>query len=74
MTEQRQDDRQSGQNSTLPNSPQSVSTKGIKAFVSSHLPSDHPLRLLISSEKDKLTVNEFMVKLDDWLKLLGFKS
>jgi hypothetical protein len=67
-------DGNDGRDSTPCNSPRRVSTKEIKAFVSSHLPSDHPLRLLISSEKAELTVEEFRIKLDDWLTLFNYKS
>jgi hypothetical protein len=74
MTELRQDVRQSRQNSTLPNSPQSVSTKRIKTFVSSHFSSDHPLRQVILAEKEKLTPEEALAKMEVWLVLLNHKS
>jgi hypothetical protein len=74
MKERRRSDKQTKGNSTLRDSPQSVSTKGIKAFVSSHFPSDHPLRQVILAEKEKLTGEEFLAKMDVWLVLLNHKA
>ncbi len=74
MKERTSHNRQTRENHAQDDIPRAISTKGIKAFVSSHLPSDHPLRLLISTEKAELTVEEFRIKLDDWLTLLDYKS
>lgn len=42
--------------------PQTVSTKKIKAFVSSHFPPEHPLRQVILAEREILTPEEFLSK------------
>lgn len=46
-------------------------TKGIKGFVTRHLPQDHPLRQVILAEKEELTAEEFTAKMDIWLLLLN---
>ncbi len=74
MTERRSQQTQTCGDQALHSIPRTVSTKGIKDFVSKHLPVQHPLRLLISSEKAELTVEEFRIKLDDWLTLFNYKS
>lgn len=74
MKERTSQNRQTREDRAQDDIPRAISTKGIKALVSSHLPSDHPLRLLISSEKAELTVEEFRIKLDNWLTLLDYKS
>lgn len=48
----------------------SISTRRIKSFALSHLPQEHPLRQVILAEKEKLTAEEFMAKMEIWLVLL----
>jgi hypothetical protein len=74
VRERRPPDKQTRGISTLRDSPQSVSTKGIKAFVSSHLPSNHPLRQVVLAEKEKLMCEEFLAKMEVWLVLLDNKG
>lgn len=73
MKERRRPDKQTRGNSTLRDSPQSVSTNRVKALVSSHFPPDHPLRQVILVEKEKLTSEEFLAKMEVWLVLLENK-
>jgi hypothetical protein len=42
----------------------------LKQFASQVLPKDSPQRDLLLTEKDELPAEEFIVKLEIWLKLL----
>jgi hypothetical protein len=48
----------------------SISTRRIKSFALSHLPEGHPLRQVILAEKEELTAEEFMAKMEIWVILL----
>jgi hypothetical protein len=74
MKERRQPHKQTKGNSSQRNSPQSVSTKGLKAFALSHLDSKHPLRVVLLAERDILTVEEFCAKMETWTVLLNNKN
>lgn len=50
---------------------QPISTDGIKALVSSHLPPGHHLREAILAEREKLEPEEFLAKMETWLILLN---
>ncbi len=45
-----------------------VDIRPLKRFAF-QLPASSPLRSIILSEKDSVTVDEFLVKMDTWLKL-----
>lgn len=51
-----------------------IPTRAIKSFVLSRLPPDHPLRQVILAEKENLTREEFVAKMEVWLILLSQKS
>jgi hypothetical protein len=51
-----------------------VNLRELKEFVLTNLPKKSLLRDLILSEKEDVTANEFVVKLDMWLKLLRRES
>lgn len=70
MRKQTPQNNQIGENHVQDNVPQAISTKRIKSFVSSHLPTDHPLRHVVMAEKEKLTGEEFLAKMDVWLVLI----
>jgi len=46
-----------------------INIRKLKYFASIKLPHNSPLREVLLSEKDHLTVDEFLHKLDVWLKL-----
>lgn len=50
-----------------------VNIKGLKAFALG-LPTDSRLRDLILTEDDELDVNEFLAKMDLWLRLVRMES
>lgn len=52
----------------------SVSTRGIKKFARNHLPPEHPLREVLMAERDTLTPEEFLAKMDVWLVLINRKD
>lgn len=74
MTERRSQQTQTCGDQPLHSIPRTVSTKGIKDFVSKHLPVQHPLRQVILLEKDKLTPEEVVAKMEIWLVLLNNES
>jgi len=45
-----------------------VNISGLKEFAL-QLPQDHPLQRVLLVEKDRLTVDEFLSRIDLWLKL-----
>ncbi len=47
-----------------------INLKELKEFALTYLPKKSLLRDMILSEKEHITVNEFIVKIDMWLKLL----
>jgi len=51
-----------------------VNLRELKEFVLINLPKKSLLRDLILSEKEDVTANEFVVKIDMWLKLLRRES
>jgi hypothetical protein len=73
MKDRRRSPRQIRGDFTPRDSPQSVSTKGIKDFVSKHLPRQHPLREVILLEKDTLTPEEVLAKMEVWMVLLDHR-
>jgi len=52
----------------------SVHTDGLKDFVRSKFPADHPLRDAILAEKDVLTPEELLSKLEVWAILLSRRA
>jgi len=46
-----------------------IDIRKLKHFASIKLPHNSPLREVLLSEKDHMTVDEFLHKLDVWLKL-----
>lgn len=48
----------------------SVSIERLKAFARNRLPTGHPLREVLLTERDKLAPEEFLAKMDIWLRLL----
>lgn len=47
-----------------------VDIKALKAFALEKFPRDCALRDVLLAERDKLDVNEFLAKMDIWIKLL----
>ena len=47
-----------------------VVIKALKAFALEKFPTDCALRDVLLAERDKLDVNEFLAKMDIWMKLL----
>ena len=45
-----------------------VDIRGLKGFAL-QLPPDHPLQRVLMVEKDRLTVDEFLGRIDLWLRL-----
>ncbi len=54
--------------------PRSVHTDGLKELVRSRFPIDHPLRDAILAEKDILTPEELLSKLEVWATLLSRRA
>jgi hypothetical protein len=46
-----------------------LSMRKLKELALTMIPKDHPLRDVLLAEKDYLTVDEFLVKLEVWLTL-----
>lgn len=46
----------------------------LKDFAMRNLPEDSKLRTLILSERDELSIEEFLVKMGVWLRLLTLES
>jgi len=51
-----------------------VSIRPLKDLVLAHFPEGHPLREVILAERDALSPNEFVAKLETWAFLLNRKS
>jgi len=49
-----------------------VDIRGLKSIART-LPRDHPLRITMEVEEDKMEVNEFLAKIRGWLKLLSLE-
>jgi hypothetical protein len=47
-----------------------VNIRKLKEFSFEKLPKYHPLRDVLLMEKDELTAEEFLIKMDVWFKLL----
>ncbi|MCK4456283.1 MAG: hypothetical protein KAW39_00930 [Thermoplasmata archaeon] len=54
--------------------PRTISTDNLKELVSGKFPLDHPLRLVILREKEHLTPEELLAKLQAWLVLLDYEA
>ena len=50
-----------------------VNVRPLKAFASTRLPRDCPLRQVLVAERDTLNANEFLAKMETWLKLLRLR-
>ncbi len=50
-----------------------VEITGLKS-IGRTLPRDHPLRVTMEIEADKMEVNEFLAKIRSWLRLLSLES
>jgi phosphatidylethanolamine-binding protein (PEBP) family uncharacterized protein len=48
-----------------------IDIRKLKAMVSASFPKDHAIFALILTEKDVLSVSDFLSKSDCWLRLLG---
>jgi hypothetical protein len=51
-----------------------VSTKGLRRFVLEKLPKKSVLREVVLSEKEELTAEEFIAKMEVWLVLLNHEN
>ena len=51
-----------------------VDIYGIKLWAKANLPAISHLREILSSEENLLTVNEFLAKMDIWLKLIDMET
>ena len=51
-----------------------LDVRRLKDFALKALPKDSKLRTLILSEKDEISVEEFLAKVSIWLKLLTLES
>ena len=51
-----------------------VSIRSLKDLVLERFPEGHPLREVILAERDALSPNEFVAKLETWAFLLSRKS
>lgn len=51
-----------------------IDIRSLKEFARQHLPRDSALREIILSDRDVLDAEEFLVKVDVWLKLLRMES
>lgn len=49
-----------------------VSITALKRFAEERLPRESPLREVLITERDELSPEEFIAKLDVWLRLLRF--
>jgi hypothetical protein len=47
-----------------------IDIRRLKRFALEHLPRDSPLRDVLLAEEDELSVQDFLAKMDLWLKLL----
>lgn len=54
--------------------PSRLDMRRLKDFALKTLPEDSKLRILLLSEKDELSVEEFVAKVGIWLKLLTLES
>ena len=51
-----------------------VDIRRLKGFASERLPSSSRLRNVLLSERDQLTVNDFLAKMDIWMMLLNLET
>ena len=56
------------------NSNEMLSTRRLKELALAKIPADHPLRDIILAEKEYLTPDEFLAKLEVWLNLMEYKG
>lgn len=47
-----------------------IDIRRIRRFAQERLPIDSPLRDVLLAEKDELSIQDFLAKMDVWLKLL----
>lgn len=47
-----------------------IDIRTLKSFVLQHFPNDSPIRNVILAERETLGPQEFLAKMDTWLKLL----
>ena len=59
-----------GKPSTAGRAGKTVSIARLKELAHSHIPSYHPLRDLLLVEKDTMPMEEYLVKLEIWLRLI----
>lgn len=55
---------------SITNSKTKVDVRRLKNFAFQKLPKDSELRDILLTERDLLNINEFLVKIEIWLKLL----
>jgi len=48
----------------------SLNIKSLKRFAYEHLPTNSTLRDLILAEPDQISAQEFLIKMETWLRLL----
>ncbi len=53
---------------------EALSIRRLKEFVLAELPEDHPLRAVILAERDILTPEEFLAKMEVWAVLLNRRA
>jgi hypothetical protein len=47
-----------------------ISIKSLKKFVYEHLPTNSTIRDLILAEPDQMSTQEFLIKMEIWLRLI----
>jgi len=62
------------QTESVPRGTATLKTSRLKEFAISALPEGSALRNVLLSERDEVDVDEFIVKIDIWLKLLRMES
>jgi hypothetical protein len=51
-----------------------VNINGLKLFAAESLPGNSRLRDVLLSERDQLTANDFLAKMDVWMRLLNIEK
>jgi hypothetical protein len=59
---------------STPNITRAVNILGLKRFARESLSGNSPLKGVLLSEKDQLTPNEFLAKMDVWVALLNLET
>jgi len=51
-----------------------VDLRGLKQFIAEEFPVDSKLKALILSEPDRMSVEEYVIQVGTWLKLVRLES